>query len=545
MPELALGPLLRHVGETDATVWVETSTACTVEVLGARARTFAVLGHHYALVHVTGLEAGARIPYEVHLDGERVWPALDGWPASTIRTIDPGRARSIAFGSCRVGVPHTEPYSLTKDEHPEGREADALLGLALELRGTDPEGWPEILLLLGDQVYADEVSPRTKDFIASRRDPAVPPGEQVADFEEYRCLYHESWGQEHIRWLFSCVPTAMIFDDHDVHDDWNTSDAWVAKARSQGWWDRRIVGGFASYFVYQHLGNLMPEVLAEDATWQAVRRADGDAWPALRDFAWWADREVAGTRWSYRRDVGRTRIVMVDSRAGRVLEPGRRSMVDPGEWQWIEEHATGDCDHLVIGTSLPLFLLEGLHWAEAWNEAVCDGAWGEAAARVGEVIRQGADLEHWAAFRDSFERMADLLGEVAAGRRGGQPASVVVVSGDVHHAYLAQIGFPPGSGARAPVWQAVCSPFRNPLEARERRAIRAAASPLAGRIARALAHAAGVPAPRVGWRMVHDDPFFDNQVATLRLDGPRADLRIEKLEGEGHDLHEVFSRRLA
>ena len=34
MPSLVLGPLLRHVGEHDATVWVETDAACTVEVLG-------------------------------------------------------------------------------------------------------------------------------------------------------------------------------------------------------------------------------------------------------------------------------------------------------------------------------------------------------------------------------------------------------------------------------------------------------------------------------------------------------------------------------
>ena len=64
---------------------------------------------------------------------------------------------------------------------------------------------------------------------------------------------------------------------------------------------------------------------------------------------------------------------MIDSRAGRVLTPGERSMVDEGEWEWIKEHATGGFDHLLIGTSLPLFLAPALHYFEAWNEAVCDG----------------------------------------------------------------------------------------------------------------------------------------------------------------------------
>ena len=85
MPRLVLGPLLRFVEGTRATVWVEADRACTVEVLGCRASTFPVAGHHYAIVVVDGLPADDVTPYEVSLDGERVWP-FEGWPASVIRT---------------------------------------------------------------------------------------------------------------------------------------------------------------------------------------------------------------------------------------------------------------------------------------------------------------------------------------------------------------------------------------------------------------------------------------------------------------------------
>ena len=129
-----------------------------------------------------------------------------------------------------------------------------------------------------------------------------------------------------------------------------------------------------------------------------------------------ADREVEGTRWSYCRDIGRARLVMVDSRAGRVLDPGARSMVDEDEWRWIEEHATGDCDHLLIGTSLPLLLAPGMHYLEAWNEAVCEGAWGPAARGCGEKLRQALDLEHWAAFGESLERMMAIVRAVGTRR---------------------------------------------------------------------------------------------------------------------------------
>ena len=131
------------------------------------------------------------------------------------------------------------------------------------MQDQDPSEWPEALILLGDQVYADEVSPDVREFIRSRRDPEVPPGETVADFEEYTRLYWESWGEPYMRWLLSTVPSSMIFDDHDVHDDWNTSKTWVTDIRAQGWWDDRIVGGFMSYWIYQHLGNLSPRELDE------------------------------------------------------------------------------------------------------------------------------------------------------------------------------------------------------------------------------------------------------------------------------------------
>jgi len=53
MTELVLGPLLRHVGEDSACVWVETQEAGTVRVgagahgeVSAEACTFGVHGHH-------------------------------------------------------------------------------------------------------------------------------------------------------------------------------------------------------------------------------------------------------------------------------------------------------------------------------------------------------------------------------------------------------------------------------------------------------------------------------------------------------------------
>ena len=546
MPDLVLGPLLRYVGETEAVVWVETDRPCEVEVLGTRDRTFSVCGHHYALVSCRDLEPGSWHEYEVRLDGERVWPRDDGFPPSSFHTYPKDGPLEVVFGSCRVAAPHEPPWSLRKAEDPRGREIDALHTLASRMRDQPRDQWPDLLLMLGDQVYADETPPATRSFIEARRDVDKPPGERVLDFDEYHQLYRESWTDPQIRWLLSTVSTAMIFDDHDVHDDWNISQAWLEEMRRHEWWNRHILGALASYWVYQHLGNLAPQSHRDDELLQRVKEVE-DAEPILEEFARRADRDTSGTRWSYCRDLGRTRLVVIDSRAGRVLEEGRRSMLDEHEWQWVEEHVRGDFDHLLVATSLPLLLGPGMHYTEAWSEAVAAGAWGRRLARVGERARRTGDLEHWAAFQGSFARLAELLRQVAAGERGPAPASVVVLSGDVHHAYLCEVAFRRGP-VESSVYQAVCSPYRNPLQKKERRVIGLGWSRPFKAVAGALARAAGVADPDIDWRLVDDGPWFDNQFATLRIDGRCIGMRLEKAvprDTTSAKLEKVLERALA
>jgi hypothetical protein len=524
--ELILGPLLRYADERDATVWVETDTPCEVEVLGRRTSTFHVSGHHYALVVIEGLAPRGSAAYAVALNGVPRWPIPgSSVPASRIRTLDPERGLRVAFGSCRVAAPHEEPWVLERTEDRQGRGVDALTALAHRMRGQLPEEWPSLLLMLGDQVYADAASPETRAFIRSRRSVREPPGEDVADFEEYTRLYREAWGEPMIRWLLSTVPSAMIFDDHEVIDDWNISAAWKREMAVRPWWGERIVGALMSYWLYQHLGNLSPTELRNDRIYAEVRGAE-DAGPLLRKFALEADRTTAGTRWSYTRRLGRSRLVVIDSRAGRLLHANRREMVDDEEWRWVDEQLHGDIDHLLVATSLPFLLPRAIHDLEAWNEALCAGAWGAAAARLAERLRRAIDLEHWASFRSSFERLVRTLRAVAAGERGLPPASIVFLSGDVHYAYIAEGRFP-DQPFETKLYQAVCSPFRHSLDPPLEVANRIAFSRAAERTGALLARSARLPQPSIIWRMKHG-PFFENEVATLELHHREAGLRLER-----------------
>jgi len=519
---LVLGPLLRHVDETSVTIWVETAAAATVTVTAGdrswAARTFTVHGHHYALVDCVDLAPGSQSTYAVRVDGEPVWPPARAegtpeLPPTRMATLEPGKKLRLAFGSCRTSVGHDRDGNRTHG-------IDALHAYALALAGvTAPEEalpWPDLLLLLGDQVYADETTQEMRAFISSRRDVGEPPGEELKDFEEYAHLYALAWRDPVDRWLLATVPSAMIFDDHDVRDDWNTSAKWRSEVEQLPWWRDRIVAALASYWVYQHLGNLSRDDRARDEVYRLVLEHDGpgelDVSEVLDALAERADAKPQSYRWSYSRDIARTRLVVVDTRAARILE-GRRSMLDPGETAWLDAQMVGGFEHVLVGTSLPFLLPTGLHHLEAFSEALADGAWGRVGARLGEKLRQGADLEHWAAFQRGFTEVARMAMEVASGRRGPAPRSVTFLSGDVHHSYVSQVRDVPGGGV---ILQAVCSPIRNPLARVFRFATAALSYGIAAPMGAIAARSAKVPSPPFTWDRVKG-PWFENNLATLEV----------------------------
>ncbi|WP_446219005.1 alkaline phosphatase D family protein [Micromonospora sp. IBHARD004] len=561
---LLIGPLLRRVVGTRATVWVETSAPAAVTVRTAdgasgTAPTFSAYDHHYAIVVVAGLTPESATTYEVLIDDEVAWPVPEsGFPASVIRTRaadDRDQPVRLLFGSCRETTQHATARKLP----PDALDAYARRLIA----DPDPAALPDLLVLLGDQVYADVTSPTVRRLLKRRRRrPKAAPATQVVSFDEYTKLYLESWRDPEIRWLLSTVPSVMIFDDHEVIDDWNTSAAWRADMRQQPWWAERIRSGLASYWVYQHLGNLAPEEIAADPLFAKVAAAE-DATGVLDEFGARVDTEAdvahdterwraVQYQWSYALDLGRTRLVMLDNRSSRVLDSGNRAMLPPGEWSWFVDRAHGVYDHLVVGASLPWLLPPSIHHIEAWNERLADSRrpW---VARISEQLRRALDLEHWASFRRSFEALGELFARLGSGTPGhpgdrvgagpayAPPASISVLSGDVHHSYVARVKFP-DPAVRTPVHQLTCSPIHNQVPGAVRPLMTLGWSPGPATATRALARSAGVRRPNVRWKKLAG-PYFGNAVATLTHRGRSAEVVIEGTTADGQ-LRTVAQRRL-
>ena len=387
--ELVLGPILRYAGTESATFWVETSAPCEVEILGQRTPTFTVEGHHYALLLVDDLEPASVTPYDVRLDGRLVWPPDDGRPA-------PGRphARRRAAGAARLRlVPGRRAAADIDSSRPWPDELGAHRGRrALDVRASSSSAarsdWPDALLLLGDQVYADEVSPETRDV-----HPWPTRHERAAGRADRR-----------LRGVHAALPRVVVGPGHPLAALDRAERDDLRRPRRQrrlehllelGRGDARaaVVGRADHRRVHVVL-----DLPAHRQPLAARARRGGDA-PrssrptttrdracARRARRW--DRESAASRWAYYRDFGDSRLLVLDSRAARVLADGRREMIDEEEWDWIVEHSLGAFDHLVIASTLPVFMPHGIHHLEAWNEAVCDGRWGTAAARLAERLRR-------------------------------------------------------------------------------------------------------------------------------------------------------------
>ncbi len=452
--KLILGPLLRRVTGNEAVIWLQTDAKAEVTVSAGDSQTTVetrqINGIHLALPVIENLPEG-RTPYEIRLDGELVWP-LPGFPPSTIKPAE--RDATITFGSCREA---------SHQAH------DALHAFAERALRT-PEDLPDLLALIGDQIYADEPH-------------------RISTFAEYVQRYQQAWSPPEVRWLLSTVPTVMVFDDHEIMDDWNSSASWLADQQSDPAWEQHLQAGLQSYLLFQHLGNLTP---AE-----------------LKNQSW----DVLPQRWGFTLDIGATRLVMLDCRGSRVLQ-GKRRMFPQDEWDRLARDTQYESDHLLIACSLPWLLAPVIDFGEHVMEQLSVKHGGAM-----EKLRRKYDLEHWSAVCDSFTELGDIITAAKT------PASVSVLGGDVHHSYVVQALLP----ARPNVHQVTCSPLNNSVSWVMRTMLK-------------TAWALPFPHGQVKRKRL-TKPYFGNAIATLTHRGRHAEVIIEGVTADGR-LAPVSAHRL-
>ena len=472
MADLVLGPLLRYVSETEATVWVETDEPCEVEVLGRREPTFRVDGPPLRAGPDRGPRAGrllrvrGRARRRAALAGARLGPAAERDPHPRPRRAARHLLRLLPGRAARTSAPYTADQGRATKT---GYELDALRVLA---ERDDPRraraSGPSCSSCSATRSTSTRARRGPASKIRARRgtgDAARRGGDRLRGVHLALPGVLED---PLIRWLFSTVSTSMALGRprHErrlEHLALLAARRWTRKA----WWHERAVGG-------HH------ELLDLPAPRQPLAAGARRETSSTRGCAATADATDGAAR------VGATR--STPTGAGHPLEllprhrrhpgdlhrlarrPGARPRsgarcVDEEEWDWIVEHAEGDFDHLLIATTVPFLLSPGFHHLEAWNERVCDGAWGGAGAR-GRARSCGAPSTSTTGPPSQTPSSGCASCSTRSARAGAARRRPRSSSSPATSTTPTWPRSPSGPGAsvESAVYQAVCSPYRNPLD---------------------------------------------------------------------------------
>lgn len=500
LPLVLCGPMLRRVTLEEASVQFALKEACTLtlrlyEESGAvlmegQQKSTALGAHlHYALVTAkrrdgATVEPGRRYRYEVTFEVPGQAPRLltnDGILAlraadlhSTYDELghrfhlitppeDPARLR-VMHGSCRK-------------PHGQGRDAMALVDQELEKTAN----WPHLLLLTGDQIYADDVHPwllkkirgvmhtllgdaearlvqsQGHDLALNRRagyiqhSAGLSTGEgenHLVTLAEFYGMYLLAWSttlwgtgpvHKELQGFFKALPAAqralahlptyMICDDHEVTDDWFISQTWTQRVLGKPEGRRVLRNALSAYALFQHAGNV-PADFAPD-------RPGGKLLTRLKDNDGTAHQS---TQEAIERHLG---LVQPGQPLSTELE-GRLHWswkLTCGTWEVIGMDTRGRRDFpnnkLVLASTedleellppqdtLALTLL--LSPTPVLGIGIIEAAQGLAASFLEGRGIVGTDAECWARSENHTELLEVLL------RRG----NTVILSGDVHYGFSA------------------------------------------------------------------------------------------------------------
>ena len=123
--------------------------------------------------------------------------------------------------------------------------------------------------------------------------------------------------------------------------------------------------------------------------------------------------------------------------------------------------------------------------------------------------------------------------ELADASRGTEaPATISVLSGDIHFSFASEVRFPQERRTTSRVHQLVSSPIRNALKGPERTAMRLGTSTFARALGRVLRRSVGCRRPQPSWR-IDLGPVFANTIGQLTFEGSAARLLV--LQARPHD----------
>lgn len=247
--------------------------------------------------------------------------------------------------------------------------------------------------------------------------------------------------------VFAHLPTLMIFDDHDVTDDWNLSARWEQTAYGHPFSKRIIGNALLAYLLCQGWGN-NPDVFDEplQAFADLLQQRQNEHLRAAAQDAL-IDQLLHFEQWHYVLPTTPALLVL-DTRTRRWRSEGHLSKPSGlMDWEALCDFQQALLDHpsCIIVSPAPMFgvkLIEGIQKLFTY---------------AGHPLM--VDAENWMAHRGAASVMLNIF------RHSRTPGDFVILSGDVHYSFVYRVSIR-HKRASPTIWQITSSGIKNEFPAR-------------------------------------------------------------------------------
>jgi len=238
------------------------------------------------------------------------------------------------------------------------------------------------------------------------------------------------------------LPTLMIFDDHDITDDWNLSAQWEETAYGHPFSKRIIGNALLAYLLCQGWGN-QPDVFAKlisQTQALAAQAHDNHLNASTQDEL--LETLLAFQQWHYVLPTSPA-LVVLDTRTRRWRS--EFNLKQPSgllDWEALSELQQELLDHpcAIIVSPAPIFgvkLIETVQKVFSW---------------CGYPLL--VDAENWMAHRGAAEVILNIF------RHSRTPGNYVILSGDVHYSFVYEVLIR-HRNAGPTLWQITSSGIKN------------------------------------------------------------------------------------
>jgi hypothetical protein len=231
--------------------------------------------------------------------------------------------------------------------------------------------------------------------------------------KERKAIEHFSEGLEKVERVFAHIPTYMIFDDHDVTDDWNLTRGWEEQVYGNNFSKRMVGNALSGYLLCQGIGNPFTSIepIVEEAKKVFVR--DG-----IKQQDHFIDSLFAFDHWHYQLDT-HPPVHVLDTRTQRWRSESNKNKPS-GLMDW-----EGLCElqHNIIGKQSVIMVSAAPVYGVKFIETI---------QRIfttfgGALI---VDAENWMAHRGTASVMLNIFRHVKT------PPLFIILSGDVHYSFV-------------------------------------------------------------------------------------------------------------